>query len=437
MKLLKRIVMVALVLVVAGAIAYFALNRTDDSPGTAPALAGVPTGASAVERGRYLTRAADCEACHTAPGGRRFAGGVAFAMPFGTIYSSNITADRATGIGSWSDDAFVRAVRQGVRADGARLYPAFPYTSYTQLSRDDVLAIRAYLASLPPVRSTPPPNRLSFPYDQRWAMGFWTAAFFDSRRFRADSGRSPAWNRGRYLATALGHCGECHTPRNFAFARKSGEALSGAVQQGWRAYNITADPKYGIGGWSDAELAQYLKSGHAPGRGTASGPMGEAVAYSLRYLAPADIDALVAYLRTVPARRGEHPLESGDAPASLEAASATLPAQASLQRPGPGLHLFAGACSGCHLWDGQGRERADAALRGLRSVHDPDGTNALQVILHGSHPPIGDGTASMPSFAGGYSDADIAALTNFVLGHFGGVEGRVTPKQVHDRRGSN
>ncbi len=256
-------------------------------------------------RGEYLTKAADCVACHTVAGsGKPFAGGVAFRLPFGTIYSTNITADDETGIGRWSDDEFVRAVREGVRKGGRHLYPAFPYTSYTQLSRDDVLAIKSYLFSLPNMRQANRPNTLRFPFNQRWVMGFWNAFFFKSQRFAADPSKSAQWNRGAYLATALGHCGECHTPRNFGFGLEQGKALAGEELQGWRAYNITSDPKYGIGSWSDDEIAQYLNTGHADGRGSAAGPMGEAVAHSLQYLNPEDTAALVVYLRSVPAQTG-------------------------------------------------------------------------------------------------------------------------------------
>jgi len=189
----KRFLGIVVVLLIIGVAAYFWLNRTDTSEGTAPVIAGAPAAADVLARGEYLTKAADCTACHTVPGsGKPFAGGVAFKLPFGTIYSSNITADTGTGIGSWSDADFVRAVREGIRKDGQRLYPAFPYTSYTQLSRSDVLAIKAYLNSLPKISQSDRANDLGFPFNQRWAMGFWNAAFFKSQRFVADPANSRA-----------------------------------------------------------------------------------------------------------------------------------------------------------------------------------------------------------------------------------------------------
>jgi mono/diheme cytochrome c family protein len=192
-----------------------------------------------ISRGEYLTRAADCAACHTAPGGAPFSGGVAFKLPFGVIYSTNITADRDTGIGAWSDDDVVRALHRGIAKGGTHLYPAFPYTSYTRMTRDDAVAIKAYLFSLPPVHAPARPNALSFPFDQRWAMAFWNIAFLDAHRFRADPRLSAQQNRGAYLATALGHCGECHTPRNLGFAMNEHAQLAGATVDGWRAYNLT------------------------------------------------------------------------------------------------------------------------------------------------------------------------------------------------------
>jgi mono/diheme cytochrome c family protein len=253
---MKRWWVILAAVVVILAVAYVVLNRSDGSDGVAPSIAGAPASATLLARGEYLTKAADCVACHTVAGSdQHFAGGVAFKLPFGTIYSSNITADPVNGIGAWSDDEFVRAVREGVRKDGQHLYPAFPYTSYTALSRADVLAIKSYLMSLPPMGRPNQANDLSFPFNQRWAMGFWNAAFFKSQRFAADTSKPAQWNSGEYLATALGHCAECHTPRNFGFGLEHRKELAGAELQGWRAYNITADAQHGIGGWSDAEIA--------------------------------------------------------------------------------------------------------------------------------------------------------------------------------------
>ncbi len=425
--------LVALVVVVAALL--FFLNRGDASPGQAPVLAGAPADAPQLARGEYLTKAADCFACHTMPTtGKPFAGGIPFVLPFGTIYSSNITADPDTGIGKWTDDQFVRALHEGIRADGERLYPAFPYTSYTQLSRDDVLAIKAYLFSLPKVSAPNKPNALGFPFDQRWAMGFWNAAFFKQGRFEGDASKTAQWNQGAYLATALGHCAECHTPRNLAFALEKSKDLAGASLQGWRAYNISADPVHGVGGWSDAELASYLSSGHADGRGSAGGPMGEAIANSLQYLRPEDTAALVAYLRTVPPQEGKDPIAiDAKAPWAL-ASSAAAPGSTTAEGHAQGLKLFAAACASCHQWNGQGQQTPYAGLLGTRGVNDPDGSNVVQMILQGVHMRVHDRDVYMPAFASAYTDTEVASLANYVIAQFGNKEGRVTPDAVAAQR---
>jgi mono/diheme cytochrome c family protein len=414
---------VVLVAVVFTGYALLTVTHSGNESLAQPAGAGTPPDLTAqMARGEYLTRAADCAACHTVPGGAAYAGGVPFKLPFGTIYSSNITADKETGIGGWSDDDFVRALHAGVDKDGRPLYPAFPYASYTALSRDDILAIKAYLFSLPVVHAPAPANDLSFPFNQRWAISLWNAVFLKKERFQPVPGKSEAWNRGAYLATALGHCGECHTPRNAAFAMKHGEALAGAELEGWKAYNITSDKEHGIGAWSDQELIDYFSKGHAAGRGTASGPMGEVVEYSLQYLTPSDLTALVAYLREVKPQQG-------GVPEHAPLAATALPTSASL-----GEQLFVGACAGCHLDSGQGRQTDYAALTGLRSVRDPHATNLTQVILHGTQLDVSGQRIFMPSFGRAYSDAEIAALSNYVVGHFGGQQGTLSASEVAKRR---
>lgn len=430
---MKRIAIILLLLVIIGTGVFFVLTRPDPADGTAPAIAGAPSNADPIARGAYLARAADCVACHTTPGGKPFAGGLAFKLPFGTIYSSNITADSETGIGRWSDDAFVRAVREGIRDDGKHLYPAFPYTSYTELSRADVLAIKAWLFSQPKVRQPNRENDLGFPFNQRWAMGFWNAAFFRSHRFEPDPSKPPAWNSGAYLAGALGHCGECHTPRNIGFAMEKHNALAGEVVQGWRAYNITSDRTHGVGGWSDESLAQYVRTGHAEGHASAAGPMGEAVEHSLQYLTPGDTAALVAWLRTVPPREGKDPVTVDPRPPALAASKAWAPG-GDASTAASGQQLFEGACASCHQWDGGGQQTQHAALAGTRGVNDPNGANVTQAILEGVNMRIGDNDVYMPAFGHAYSDTEVAALANYVIGHFGGKQGTVTPADVAKRR---
>jgi mono/diheme cytochrome c family protein len=422
-----------LVLGVAGWV-YVGQRFESGSDASSPA-SGVPADLPAGQsRGEYLTRAADCIACHTTQGGTPFAGGRAFNLPFGTIYSTNLTPDASTGIGNLTDEQFVDAVREGVGPRG-HLYPAMPYTSYTALSRDDVLAIRSYLMSLAPVKSSTPANSLRFPFNQRWGMAFWNIAFFRSRRFEIDHDHEAQWNRGAYLATALGHCAECHSPRNFGFAMKSDAFLAGAVLQGWRAYNITSDPHDGIGEWSDAQLHGYLARGHAPGRSSASGPMAEVVQNSLQHLTPGDVDALVSYLKSTPAKTSDILDEVNLAPPSVKSANAILPGDQSTPVNLRGKRLFEADCAGCHRWDGVGRQTPYASLAGSRSVNDSSGLAVMQVLIHGSQLQIvGSGQQSMPAFGQLYTDGDIAAVSNYVLGYFGRKTGRITPEIVAKQR---
>ncbi len=383
--------------------------------------------ASIIERGEYLAKAADCMVCHTTPGGKEYAGGLGFKLPFGTLYSTNITPDKDTGIGDYSDQDFLNAMHRGVRRDGARLYPAMPYTSYTYISDDDALAIKAYLFSLPAVHATAPENTLSFPFNQRWAMMVWSALFNPNTRFEPDSSRSPEWNRGAYLAEALAHCGECHTPRNLAFALNNRRKFGGAVTAGWRAFNISSDKATGVGAWRDDDLISYLSTGHAAGHGTASGPMGEAVDHSFSQFAAEDVRAMVAYLRSVPA------VASADLPATL-----APPASASHKEGGTadarGKMVFEGACVSCHGWTGQSAVSSFATLTGAWAVNDPGATNVAQIVISGTKRHTPDGVLSMPAFGNAYSDDEIAAVANYVTARFGSKGSKLTAKDVAELR---
>jgi mono/diheme cytochrome c family protein len=391
-----------------------------------PDPTGVPTelnSASLVERGEYLARAADCVVCHTAPGGAPFAGGRAFVLPFGTMYSTNITPDVETGIGSESDADFLNAVHKGVGRDGTRLYPAMPYASYTYMSDADALAIKAYLFSLKPIRSPATANSLAFPFNQRSLMALWSLFFNPDRRYEPNTERSASWNRGAYLVEAMEHCGECHTPRNLAFALNNREKFSGAIEAGWRAYNITPDPRGGVGEWSEADLAHYLSMGHADGRGTAAGPMGEAVDESLSHLKPTDIAAVVEYLRSVPS------VSSSDLPQTkTEAAPARIEVAANTDSQGQ--VVYAGACAGCHGWTGVSPGIGFATLIGTRAVNDPTANNVAQVIIHGGQRHTATDSNNMPKFGETYSDAEIASLANYVTARFGAKGSDLTAEQV-------
>jgi mono/diheme cytochrome c family protein len=313
-----------------------------------------------IARGQYLARAADCQACHTAKGGAPFAGGLAFNLPFGSIYSPNIAPDAETGIGKWTDAQFLRAVHQGIDDEGQPLYPAMPYAAYTYMTDADALAIKAYLFSLAPVHRENVANSLAFPFNQRWAMAIWAKLFDPDTRFEPRPDRSPEWNRGAYLSEALAHCGDCHTPPALSQSLDNRRKYAGALTAGWRAYNITGDQLSGVGAWSDAELAAYLSTGHATGRGTAAGPMGEAVDLSLSHLTPSDIRAMVVYLRSVPATR------TADEPAPVIHPAPAAPKLGVADGFDPkGKQIFEGACASCHSWTGQGSLTPWATLTGV------------------------------------------------------------------------
>lgn len=262
-------------------------------------------------------------------------------------------------------------------------------------------------------------------------MTFWNLAFFDDKRFEINRQHDEQWNRGAYLATALGHCGECHTPRNLGFGLKQSKHLSGEVIQGWFAANITPDEQTGIGRWSDAQLSQYLATGHAPGRSSASGPMAEAVEHSLQFLTPEDNQALVNYLRNIEPIAGDLASAVNLQPKAALASSAVLPAG---QDNTLGRRLFAGDCSGCHQWDGEGRQTKYASLVGSTAVNDPQGRSVVQAILKGTHITVGGQRAFMPEFGAQYSDEEVAAVANYVVGHFGDKQGTVSAKQVAEQR---
>jgi mono/diheme cytochrome c family protein len=381
--------------------------------------------ADPIKRGEYLAHAADCIACHTAPGVQAYAGGVAFNLPMiGTMYSTNITPDKETGIGNYTDQQFLDVLHKGIRRDGALLYPAMSYTSYTYMTDDDARAIKAYLFSLPAVHAPPKANKLAWPFNQRGLMAAWNLFYKADDRFRPNPSQSVEWNRGAYLAEAMGHCGECHTPRNFAYALDNRRKFAGALTAGWRAYNISADKASGLGDWTDEDLATYLSTGHADGHGGSAGPMGEATDNSLTFLTPGDIHALVVYLRSVPSRQTDLPRRVDvPAPASYrEGATAALDPR--------GAIIFASACASCHDWTGVSPTSKYATLTGVRAVNDPSATNVAQTVINGVIRKTAEAMIFMPAFGDGYSDADIAAVSNFVTARFGAEGGHLTEKDI-------
>jgi mono/diheme cytochrome c family protein len=373
------------------------------------AASGARVAGDLVARGAYLAHAADCEACHNGAAGA-FAGGRAFKTPFGTIYASNITPDPQTGVGGYTDDEWVSALRRGVGRGGKHLYPAMPYTNYTLMTREDALAIKAYVMAQPSVKANTPDNDMSFPFNIRFLMVFWNALYNPDHTFVQDASHDAVWNRGAYLAEALGHCQQCHTPRNILQGLKSGQAYAGAMQQGWLASNVTSAAS-GIGDWKSADLATYLSTGRADGHGVAAGPMAEAVSYSTRFLTQDDSTALATYIKTMPAH------ETKMTPPATQIAEDAL-----------GSRIFEGACASCHRANGTGVESSYAALLGDSAVSDPDGINVMQMLREGGAIATPQGWQAMPSFAQGYSDAELAAVANYTIGAIGHVQGTVGGK---------
>jgi len=393
--------------------------RGHDPSGVPAALAS----ANLVKRGEYLARAADCMVCHTAPGGVRYAGSLAIPLPFGTIYSPNITPDKGTGIGDYSDRDFLNAVQRGIRRDGSRLYPAMPYTSYTYMTDADALAIKAYLFSLPPVHAVDRGDTFTFPFNQRWTMAFWSLIFNADTRFTPNIAQSADWNRGAYLAEALAHCGECHTPRNFAFALDNGKKFAGAETAGWQAFNITPDKASGIGNWTDDQIFTYLAKGHTADHGTAAGPMGEVVDQSFSRMEASDIHALVSYLRSVPAT-------ASSAPATIAPPAPASPREGRATANIAGTKVFEEACASCHSWTGVSAISPFATIAGTRAVNDPSAINIAQIVISGTTRYSPRGIISMPAFGASYSDVEIAAVANYVTARFGGSPSTLMYKDI-------
>ena len=393
---------------------------------------GVPASlakASLVERGAYLARAADCMACHTTQGGKDYAGGLGFKLPFGTLYSTNITPDKETGIGNYSDQDFLNAVHRGIRRDGARLYPAMPFTSYTYMTDADALAIKAYLFSLPPVRAVAPDNTLAFPFNQRWAMSFWSALFNPDTRFEPDTSKSPEWNRGAYLAEALAHCGECHTPRNLAFALDNRKKFAGAVTAGWRAFNISSDKATGIGGWRDDDLVVLSVDRTCRRPRHRLGPDGRSGRPQLQ-----------------PVGAGRHPRRGGLSAHRARRSPRPIcrrrwrrrrrlrTGRAAARRIARGKMVFEGACVSCHGWTGESPISPFATLTGAWAVNDPSATNVAQIVISGTRRHTPADAVSMPAFGNAYSDAEIAAVANYVTARFGSKGSQLTAQDVAELR---
>ena len=372
-----------------------------------------------VERGRYLTAAGDCQACHTAPGGAPYAGGRAIATPFGTLYSSNITPDPTTGIGSWTDEQFYRAMHEGIAANGDHLYPAFPYPWYTKLSRDDVDAIRTYLRTIAPVVAHKPQNQLSWPLDYRGVMIGWNGLFFDAGTFKPDPAKGAEWNRGAYLVQGAGHCGACHTPTNMFGAAESDDSLKGGNLQNWFAPSLTSDLKTGVGAWSEQQIVDFLKTGRN-GLSAAYGPMSEVVEFSTSQLSDADLHAIAVYLKNLPAGNDKK-----------------TPQQPSEAVAQAGQAIYVDSCAACHGGEGTGVTGAFPPLKANQVVQAPDATTVIRLILEGGRTvPTDDAPTphSMPAYGWKLNDDQVAAVASYVRNSWGNTAAPVDAGDVKKLR---
>ncbi|HEY1725488.1 MAG TPA: c-type cytochrome [Steroidobacteraceae bacterium] len=373
-----------------------------------------------IERGRYLAIAADCAACHTNPHDQRaFAGGRPIQTPFGMVLSANITPDRETGIGAWSDAQFDAALRGGRMPNGSRLYPAMPYPYFTRMSRDDVRALRAYLNTLEPVHHRVETDQLPFPFNVRTGMSLWDALYFHPGELQADATKSEQWNRGAYLVEGAGHCGACHTPKTWLGGDRSGRQLHGYSEQDWFGPNITGDEHRGIGGWSQNDVVEYLKTGHNR-FAAASGPMAEEVADSSSRMNSADLQAIASYLKDQPGQR-----------VAVSALSPFNPAMIA------GAAIYQDLCSACHKADGTGVPYLIPNLAQTASIASREPTSLIHVVLRGATTvsTADEPTApAMPAFGDQLTDQQVAAVITYVRNSWGHAAAALSAGEVHAAR---
>jgi mono/diheme cytochrome c family protein len=374
--------------------------------------------AETIARGKALATAADCASCHTADPAKPFAGGKRIDTPFGGIYSPNLTPDRDTGIGAWSDGEFYRALHYGVRPDGSRYYPAFPYPSFTKLIRDDVLAIRAYLATLTPLHNTPPAPELMWPLNYRVVMRGWNWLFFQPGIFVPDQQKTAPWNRGGYLVEGAAHCGACHTPKNIFGADRRDRLYGGGLVQGWFAPRLDNAERSGLKSWSTDDIVEYLQSGRN-GRSHADGLMAEVVVNSTSLMSDQDVRAIAVYLK--------------DLPAGAPEPAVSPPPQASMS---DGAAIYAHACTACHEADGSGSPRVYPPLPGNALLQSANPSSTLRILLDGAQTvttPRAPNTGSMPAYAK-LSDQEIADVATYIRNSWGNAAPAVSAGQVKKAR---
>lgn len=389
-----------------------------------------------VKQGEYLARAGDCVACHTAKGGKPFAGGLPMETPIGTIYSTNITPDK-TGLGDYSFEDFDQAVRHGVAKDGSTLYPAMPYPSYARVSESDMQALYAYfMKGVEPVAQVNKDSDIPWPLSMRWPLAGWRWMFAPKvEDYKAQAGADPVISRGAYLVEGLGHCGACHTPRALTMQEKSLSASDGtaflsgsAPLEGWIAKSLRGDHKDGLGSWSEEQLVQFLKTGRSD-RSAVFGGMSDVVVHSMQYMSEEDLTAIARYLKTLPA------VDPKDQPHQYDKQVADALWKGDDSKPGASVYID--NCAACHRTDGHGYTRVFPALAGNPVLQTADATSLINIVLNGGTLPAthtAPSTFTMPAFAWRLSDQEVADVVSFVRDSWGNKGETVKASQVKDLR---
>ncbi len=376
-----------------------------------------------IARGAYLAKAGDCMACHTTRGGVPYAGGRALDTPFGRVIAPNITSDRESGIGAWSADDFWNALHNGKSRDGRLLYPAFPYTSYTKVTRDDADALYAYMRTIPAHKSTRQAHALRFPYDQQFMLAGWRLLYFTPAVYTSNKTQSLQWNRGAYLVEGLGHCAACHSSRNRFGASEDG--LRGGMIQtlGWYAPSLTSDAEAGLGSWEVPQIVDLLKTGVSE-RATVFGPMAEVVAQSLQHVSTEDVTAMAAYLKSLP---------------SHSAPPVGMPKGPQVERIlAEGKKTYEAHCMECHGADGKGLPPHYPPLDGNRALTMEEAVNPIRIVLNGGFAPTTAGNPrpyGMPPYSDVLSDQEIANVVSYLRASWGNRAPPVTSAQVNRYRG--
>jgi len=399
----RRWVILALLLVLAlgaGAIMW--------RPALAPREQAASFDNALVARGARLAALGNCAACHTADPARPFAGGLPMETPFGTVHSTNITPDARTGIGQWSEEAFIRAMRRGVSRDGHLLYPAFPYNHYTRLTGDDVTALYAYFMTRTPLDAPATPNAMTFPFGFRPLVGFWNVVYLNEKPWQPDLRQSPDWNRGAYIADTLAHCAACHTPRTRLGGPDEKRFLDGGEAEGWYVPALNARSPSPLP-WTREHLAAYLRTGIAPGHAMAGGPM-QTVVENLRLAEPVDTEALATYIHSY-LRQAPQRATPATRPGSLPAPAADGPDAARMQL---GYQVYANACARCHDAGRAATSGTALQLQQAVALYDPDPRSLIHIVRDGIVPPDGEPARWMPGFSTLLSDEQTVALAAYL-----------------------